>query len=101
MLRAKEGFVMGGNTIVRGGQVVRSDDRVVSGREHLFEPLEEALEVEQATRAPGERRIGPLRGGERVVAKAEGKTGTRRRRAAGKASGGAAKPPAGAGDGAG
>lgn len=43
----------------RKGQVVRSDDPVVKGRERFFEPAEDKLgivPVEQATAAPGEVR---------------------------------------------
>lgn len=54
-LRAKTGFVLPDRTVVKGGQVVLDTDRVVKGREHLFEPVDTG--VEQATRAPGELRV--------------------------------------------
>ncbi|MEU5848942.1 hypothetical protein [Saccharopolyspora shandongensis] len=54
-LRVKTGFVLADRTIVKAGQIVAADDRVVKGREELFEPM--ADHVEAATRAPGERRL--------------------------------------------
>lgn len=72
LLRAKEGFYVASLGItVKGGQIVAADDRVVKGRENLFEPAETG--VEQATRAPGERRVGVRRDPATVVAKGEGK----------------------------
>ncbi|MGW5647522.1 hypothetical protein [Saccharopolyspora sp. NPDC003762] len=54
-LRVKTGFVLADRTIVKAGQIVAADDRVVKGREEFFEPMED--HVEAATRAPGERRL--------------------------------------------
>jgi hypothetical protein len=70
MLRAKEGFHVPSLRItVKGGQVVAADDRVVKGREHLFEPAD--TDIEQATRAPGERRVGTRRDPATVIAGGE------------------------------
>ncbi|MFI9817579.1 hypothetical protein [Saccharothrix variisporea] len=60
-LRAKTGFMVpapSGQTrgaVIKGGQVVRADDPVVEGREALFVPVDDG--IEQATRAPGEKRL--------------------------------------------
>lgn len=67
-LRCKSGFLLPDRTIVKGGQIVRADDRVVKGREKLFESFDD---VESATRAPNERRLLPKRNAEAVVMAAE------------------------------
>lgn len=54
-LRARVSF-HAGTRFVRRGQLVRSDDDVVKGREHLFADVNEGLGIEQATAAPGEVR---------------------------------------------
>ncbi len=54
-LRAKTSFAAGPLRVVRG-QLVRSDDEIVRGREHLFVNVDEMLGIEQATKNPGERR---------------------------------------------
>lgn len=56
-LTCKRGFMVAGGRVVRAGQTIRSDDPLVKGREHEFEPLEGV--VESATRAPGEKRVLP------------------------------------------
>ncbi|NUT53686.1 MAG: hypothetical protein HOV94_41315 [Saccharothrix sp.] len=56
-LRATTGFMTADGVVVKSGQTVAADDRVVKGRADLFEPLDD--HIEQATRAPGERRITP------------------------------------------
>lgn len=64
-LRCKSGFMLPDRTIVKGGQIVRADDRVVKGREREFEPAEPVIET--ATRAPSERRLLPKREPDAVV----------------------------------
>lgn len=61
LLRAKTGFLVadGSRQVIKGGQLVPADHRVVKGREHLFEPADTG--VERATRAPGELRVTPRR----------------------------------------
>lgn len=58
---AKESFtteVDGVPTIIRAGlDRVRAGHPLLEGREHLFEPLTVQYDVEQATAAPGERRV--------------------------------------------
>lgn len=54
-VRATTGFMLPDRTIVKAGQIVAATDRVVKGREELFEPMEDS--VEAATRAPGEKRL--------------------------------------------
>lgn len=54
-LRARQAFHAAGR-FVRRGAVLRSDDPVVKGREHLFRDVNDDLGIEQATAAPGERR---------------------------------------------
>lgn len=54
-LCARQSFHVGRRFIPRG-TVVRSDDPVIEGREHLFQDVNEELGIEQATAAPGERR---------------------------------------------
>lgn len=69
ILRCKEPFsadVDGVPRTVTAGQIVDSKDRVVKGREHLFEPIEDyasrqAGRVEAATAAPGEKRSVPTK----------------------------------------
>lgn len=73
LLRAKTGFLLPDRTVVKGGQIVSATDRVVKGREHLFEPAETG--VEQATKAPGELRV-VSRARSGVVAKAVAKKAT-------------------------
>lgn len=58
-VRCTSGFMTADSVIVKAGQIVAADDRVVKGRAELFEPMEEF--VEAATRAPGERRLTPRR----------------------------------------
>jgi hypothetical protein len=63
-LRCKEPFaadIKGVPRVVPAGALVDSNDPVVKGREHLFEPVDAFMErrtadVEQATAAPGEKR---------------------------------------------
>ena len=56
-LRARSSFSVGGVGRVYGGQLVRSDDPIVKGREQLFEDVNDVLEiVEQATKNPGQKR---------------------------------------------
>ncbi|RKT82723.1 hypothetical protein SAMN05421805_104194 [Saccharopolyspora antimicrobica] len=76
-LRVKSGFVLADRTIVKAGQIVTADDRVVKGREELFEPMED--HVEAATRAPGERRLS-LRRPDAVVLSAARPTRRRSRK---------------------
>lgn len=76
-LRATTGFVLPGPVIVKAGQIVAADDKVVKGREMFFEAMDEY--VERATRAPGEKRLGPRRDGDTVVMAAE-KSARRSRR---------------------
>lgn len=54
LLRARTHFAVG-HRHVRPNDLVDSTDPIVSGREHLFGPVE-ATNVEAATAAPGERR---------------------------------------------
>ena len=49
-VRANVPFLAAGRRMVRAGEVLATDDPVVSGRDRLFSP------VEQATAAPGEIR---------------------------------------------
>lgn len=44
--------------VVDRGDLVRAGHPLLKGREHLFEPVEQAVrfDVEQATAAPGEKR---------------------------------------------
>lgn len=59
-LRAKEGFFLPSErVVVKGGQVLPAGHPFVAGREHLFEPVDTG--IEQATRTPGEMRIGTPR----------------------------------------
>jgi CheY-like chemotaxis protein len=61
MLAATETFsadVDGETVVVHQGERVRSSHPVVKGREHLFEPAESRVDVDQATAAPGEKRGG-------------------------------------------
>jgi len=67
-LRCKEPFsadIKGVPRVVPAGQLLDSDDPIVKGREHLFEPVESFMasrvvevseSVETATAAPGEKR---------------------------------------------
>lgn len=56
ILRATTTFQVGGRRRINAGQLFSSDDPIVSGREALFEPVEDGVTVEQATAAPGEKR---------------------------------------------
>lgn len=82
MLRCIESFATttnGRNRVIREGNLVRDDDAIVEGREHLFETVEENVEgfrsrpepvVERATAEPGERRrVGRRAGTARKPAK--------------------------------
>ena len=88
LLRAKEGFYLPSERItVKGGQVLPAGHRFIKGREHLFEPAEAG--IEQATRGPGEMRIGlPRR--DAVITQATKPTKPARARKA--------QPPSGAGE---
>jgi len=71
LYRAKRSFatVVGEDTVVvTAGEILRKGHSLIEGREHLFEPLEGHIrpEIEQATKAPGEKR-----GGKRTPAKAK------------------------------
>lgn len=55
-LRARKTFAVPGSRSFRRGDLIRSDDPVVEGREDLFEDVLNKLGVEQATANPGERR---------------------------------------------
>lgn len=57
MLRATTTFHVAQRT-VQVGDIVRRDDPIVAGREHLFEDLSryDDAPIEQATASPGERR---------------------------------------------
>lgn len=55
LVRARRSFFIAGRTLVRAGQIRRSDDPLVEARVELFEPVEDSV-VEQATAAPGEKR---------------------------------------------
>lgn len=63
-VRCRTGFRMPDGRIVKGGEVVRSDDPAVKLCPRDFEPLDGI--VEAATRRPGERRLLP-RAKKRVV----------------------------------
>lgn len=53
-----------GREVVHQGEVLCADSRLVKGRETMFRSLDEhAGVVEQATAAPGERRVLPPRDG--------------------------------------
>ena len=55
-------FVCGDGRVVSVGEVVAADDPVIVGREHLFDSAPaDGAGVEQATKAPGERRQKPRR----------------------------------------
>lgn len=61
ILRCIEPFAGDDNRVVSAGSLVDSDDPIVKGREHLFEPVETYMSrragtTEQATAAPGEVR---------------------------------------------
>ncbi|EMD22915.1 hypothetical protein [Amycolatopsis azurea] len=92
-LRATTGFLLPDHTIVKKGQTVAADDRVVKGREELFAPLEDT--VEMLTRAPGEQRLNAQRPDTVVMAAAP--ASRRARRAARKAADKAETPPAATG----
>ncbi|KFU81011.1 hypothetical protein SAMN04489729_4814 [Amycolatopsis lurida] len=89
-LRATTGFLLPDHTIVKKGQTVAADDRVVKGREELFAPLEDT--VEMLTRAPGEQRLNAQRPDTVVMAAAP--PSRRARRAARKAADKAETTPA-------
>lgn len=55
LLRARATFWWG-QRVINAGDIVSSTDPVAKGRAHLFDPIETAATVEQATAAPGERR---------------------------------------------
>jgi hypothetical protein len=56
-LRARSSFSVGGVGRVYDGQLVRSDNPIVKGREQLFEDVNDVLGiVEQATKTPGQKR---------------------------------------------
>jgi hypothetical protein len=56
-LRARSSFSVGGVGRVYDGQLVRSDNPIVKGREQLFEDVNDVLGiVEQATKSPGQKR---------------------------------------------
>jgi len=63
LLRCVQSF-SAGHRVVRAGDIVRSDDEVVTpARRQFFEPFDaSAPVVEQATAAPGELRRVPKRG---------------------------------------
>ncbi|UUV29137.1 hypothetical protein NQK81_30745 [Amycolatopsis roodepoortensis] len=96
-LRATTGFLLPDHTIVKKGQTVAADDRVVKGREELFAPLEDT--VEMLTRAPGEQRFSVQRPDTVVMAAAP--ASRRARRAARKAADKAETPPVDTGQGTG
>lgn len=54
-LRARTSFAVGPDRVFRN-QLVRSDNPIVEGREHLFAVVDEILGIEKATANPGERR---------------------------------------------
>ncbi len=57
LLRAREGFHIPSERVtIKGGQVMPVGHPFIKGREHRFEPAETG--VEQATKSPGEIRIG-------------------------------------------
>jgi len=61
LLRCVQSF-SAGNRVVRAGDIVRTDDEVITpARRQFFEPFDAPV-VEQATAAPGERRRLPRRG---------------------------------------
>jgi hypothetical protein len=75
-LRCTVGFVLPDRTVVKAGQVVAADDRVVAAAPNCFEPMGDV--IESATRAPNERRLLPRRNPESVVMSAAARRNTRR-----------------------
>lgn len=64
-VRVRSGFLRNGR-VVKSGEVVAASDPILKGMPaDYFEPLDGV--VEQATRAPGERRITPGRGADAVL----------------------------------
>lgn len=66
-VRCTEGFILG-RTIVKGGQVLAANDRMVKGREHLFQPLDDDDTIREATSPLADRQIGGRKYADKVVA---------------------------------
>lgn len=65
-VRCTEGFILG-RSIVKGGQVLAANDRMVKGREHLFQPLDDDDTIREATTPLNDRQVGGRKHADKVV----------------------------------
>jgi hypothetical protein len=55
-LRAKTTIAFPGGRFIYEGDILRSDDPAVKAQPDLFESIDDVLGIEQATKAPGQKR---------------------------------------------
>lgn len=66
-VRCIGGFMLHDRTIVKGGQVLAANDRMVKGREHLFVPLEDDGSIADATVPDTARIVGGRKHADKIV----------------------------------